>query len=1167
MTDRLTFTALLVLLGAAMLVTASNGHAPGRSTRHDRVEATPPPGSSARSAPVHRDPIGDLLRQYRIDDEPFSGRIIIATVPDPIESHVGYQFDRVVEAIRLAMSQAGYEPDRFYLPWGEGLVDEEPSAGVSNWGHRGTDAPGAWPPVPAAFNLALTDHGEAHRHRAHAHQVKPGAMLFRSPKRPSHEDVLILLVGETPTFGIHPRALEAALEWTRHETEVSMLGPYYSGSAPSLANALRTWREKAGRGRRLRVTTGSATADRVEEEIRAVGAEFVRTIDRDSSVRRAAERQLKELGFSFAPTEIALLHEAGTAYGAGPGDTSEGWVRLPYPIHVAHLRDAYQSEGVLPLPGRTSLNQDEVSSLRLSLGPLGAPADVPGASFPSIAANTAELMLAHTLDALARENIRAVGILGTDTLDKIFLAQLIRRRLGGVQVFTFDSDVLYTHPAFASELTGMWIFSSYPGSAATQVRGNGTRIEFASSEAQGVYNAVLAILPRANWLQKDPDRDHSVVHWSVVGRDRLWQIARLPEWPRPSASDLVQPVSCSPAPCSAPANGPVAKGPSERSANLPFALIVALLDTLALLLSAAYWLPRCFGPLAVPRPTLLWLFNHHNFRPRRLTPTDQALATAVALILWCVLTHFHRFVDAGHGNAASASIALGACIYAFVAWLALTGTLLALLMPKEVPWLALPLSIAMACGLFAWWSPLSWETVERSTDLRSRVSPLVPVGLLAAGAVLMLLAHAKRRYVLRGFERLGCFAEDAPALRHCIDLIGDALRISVSGRGAPHPSPVEQRSSGGQSGVVHGSRRERRQRPSASLVLGIAMVVVTVGTSLAARHSPSIEGRIFDLVTGVSFLLLFGMVLHATLQFVTVWYRLRRFLRWMGWGPLVGAFDRLPKELGAAFSFTIAPPSCGIGALRYSADHVTALMNQASNPPLSPLGATPLLARGERELWRRAVEVYERELNRAAPVLWRVADYQACFQVLLTRQVGLLFAALRRQWAAETPRMPDADTEAPRGRADLLGASRATIRTDADLQVRLAEETVALHVARFAGYVFVHLKNLAGAATVGMVLLVLAVASYPFQPATLLMRWAVGGLVVVTGLILSVLVQVERDGVLSRIGNRRPDQVDFDRTFLSQIGVYVLLPLATLLVSQFPSLNGLISGIFRIVPQ
>lgn len=49
--------------------------------------------------------------------EVHSVRALIGLIPDPYDSHVDYKYDAYIEAYRRALGEAGYFPDRFWLPW------------------------------------------------------------------------------------------------------------------------------------------------------------------------------------------------------------------------------------------------------------------------------------------------------------------------------------------------------------------------------------------------------------------------------------------------------------------------------------------------------------------------------------------------------------------------------------------------------------------------------------------------------------------------------------------------------------------------------------------------------------------------------------------------------------------------------------------------------------------------------------------------------------------------------------------------------------------------------------------------------------------------------------------------------------------------------------------
>ena len=164
---------------------------------------------------------------------------LIATVPDPIDSSLGYMFDRHVSAIQLAAQAAGYVPDRFDLPW----RDREET--VVQQGK-----------AIARYKLdRLRAPKSEEESKPPRHQREPGTILFRGTEsqegRPKNPRLLIFfLVGETPTFGIHKTDLRNDLDqvntlcrWGSRPkcSEIRLLAPTFSGSADSLLIAIDQW--------------------------------------------------------------------------------------------------------------------------------------------------------------------------------------------------------------------------------------------------------------------------------------------------------------------------------------------------------------------------------------------------------------------------------------------------------------------------------------------------------------------------------------------------------------------------------------------------------------------------------------------------------------------------------------------------------------------------------------------------------------------------------------------------------------------------------------------------------------------------------------------------------------------------------------------------------------
>ncbi len=135
---------------------------------------------------------------------------LIATVPDPSQSHQQSVFDQNVAALQLAAQQFEYVIDRFELPWAPD--DKSGDAKRKDDFHR-----------------------------------RPGVLLFRKeqvePKANDDERrfLVIFLVGELATSGVHKPALVDALEqiaaWNKHHKEPRFLA--HIVGRPSLAALIR----------------------------------------------------------------------------------------------------------------------------------------------------------------------------------------------------------------------------------------------------------------------------------------------------------------------------------------------------------------------------------------------------------------------------------------------------------------------------------------------------------------------------------------------------------------------------------------------------------------------------------------------------------------------------------------------------------------------------------------------------------------------------------------------------------------------------------------------------------------------------------------------------------------------------------------------------------------
>ena len=295
-------------------------------------------------------PDGDPRSKYRI-------HFLIATVPDPIESRLPIFFDRFLGSIQRAAERAGYVLDRFDLPWR--------------------------PPALRIEGSKETIGAQSERQRRNAqekdsnpderpiYQTNPGLLLFR--KSQSSDLLLVFLVGETPTAGVHKTALSEALDqvawscrWPHHGREalpssfptpscsgINLLGPSFSGSADSLDFTLNDWLNLMGDRQKPKITiiSGSATAidPKVFPRIVSRGrASFKATVIPDEAALSSFRLYLARLTGNAHRAKVAWLTEGNTAYGASARDfiTNEQpqapkalkITPLTFPLHLSQLR-------------------------------------------------------------------------------------------------------------------------------------------------------------------------------------------------------------------------------------------------------------------------------------------------------------------------------------------------------------------------------------------------------------------------------------------------------------------------------------------------------------------------------------------------------------------------------------------------------------------------------------------------------------------------------------------------------------------------------------------------------------------------------------------------------------------------------------------------------------
>ena len=482
---------------------------------------------------------------------------LIATVPDPIDTRLDHQFDRAMDAIQHAIGSADYLFDRYWLPWDRSK----------------TAPPTISPADPVTAQMATR------------HLRDPGVILFRGSEteKKTEEDgsepkrkrlLLLFLVGETPTGGIHKATFQNALQQiqglpdrvgskTAEEKPLRILGPYFPGSADSLAILLKGSINGLKPEPEVTIITGSTGLISKRDfptDFASADVNFQDTfVDASQSIKEFYD-YLKRLDPQIKPSEgigpdrpyIAWLSEAGTGRGQLVRQRIEELAKesvkasrekpppvliLTYPVHISQLRTEAEKRSLRKDVTNAPAVKD--ADLPLPMSEAGSPASkdiLP--LFSSLETATMERALREILTAIHRERIRYVRVSATDPLDRIFLVHEIRKYCPNATIFLTSADLLYLHSDYNLDFQGARIISSYPLFGLNQLwtypfEGDRERLQFPTPTEQGIYNATVALLDRKELMLeygfpfeecKDGQARYPALWLGIVGRNGIWPV-------------------------------------------------------------------------------------------------------------------------------------------------------------------------------------------------------------------------------------------------------------------------------------------------------------------------------------------------------------------------------------------------------------------------------------------------------------------------------------------------------------------------------------------------------------------------------------------------------------------------------------------------------------------
>jgi hypothetical protein len=347
-------------------------------------------------------------------------------------------------------------------------------------------------------------------------------------------------------------------------------------------------------------------------------------------------------------------------------------------------------------------------------------------------------------------------------------------------------------------------------------------------------------------------------------------------------------------------------------------------------------------------------------------------------------------------------------------------------------------------------------------------------------------------------------------------------------------------------------------------------------------------------------------------RLLSVWSGLRRVLRALSGTPMITAFERLPKRVsrlarlgfvGVPRSAVVAPISAlqwrhlaaatralgippqpappaapeaapapttavsvpitvdetgrvtvpGPGTVAEAANGSAVAVAVALAPPPAPKGEKPAPSADEVRL-RTAVAEYMRDRGEPHTGFGTCGDEGPHGDHLLR-----LAGVLETFWEVEPDAKDFGSVCAAMGKdgdgPSVTGRVRRSFGEPLRTWLAAAEEYAAVQVVDYVEWVVAQLRVLALFLFAALVLTTALLSSYPYEPASLVKLVFFIILLASVGGLLRVSVEMNRDEVLSRVAKTEPGKVTWDRNFLMNGLIFGIVPIATLVSSEFPAVR------------
>ncbi|MGH9452994.1 MAG: hypothetical protein ACRD2O_03385, partial [Terriglobia bacterium] len=740
-------------------------------------------------------------------------------------------------------------------------------------------------------------------------------------------------------------------------------------------------------------------------------------------------------------------------------------------------------------------------------------------------------------------------------------------------LFTFTSDLLYTHPDANSSTQGMLFVTPYPLFSLNQLwtapfAGRRSRLQFPNQAAEGVYNAVLALLDRENQMLEYGQPFKSRL---TERRPALWVMAvghngplpvKVLDWSDSKNYTIAVKRQGGHTQSRRGKLRPTARGVYTAESLFAVVVIGLVLAAFSLLLIRQHIPARLIKPpdrtnwfawlLGDPVSSQYWPQSH------------------LYLLACCVgLLSFYLLVLATFSLPGIAAYRLGIRLE-FPGWPWLVISILsiglvtqfgAIVILAKAFWTApqqkttfpseVKLIILGGCGaglflafyLAGSWVQVAWQSPAegifvylRAFSLGSGLSPLVPLLCVALASFLWGFCSFRRLRMIDGVQSVESRRPDAR--------FSSLLELGTSSFAGT--TELE---------------REVRDLLEGSHVVSTGWYAALLSVAFLAgfyfffyRFVRSFENGAFFILFGSTFFLVYWALAMEFARMWLIWRRFSRLLRRLSWHPMRSAYARYCERFQRFFKIDFAMPPPTFTVLGFSVDQAERLLTSARVLAASETVQEPQL--GEINAWisNSEPEVYDAGQSLSSALKanaigdWRLSlKKRSESQRALSRMTQALARLLEPSWRQTEPH------------AALMAESPA-VKSLFDL----GEEFLVGRAVLFISYVLPSLRNLGAFVLTGLLLMLFSVVAYPFQPRGqfLLFNWVV--ILCFVGAALVILLQMERDVVLSLLNNTVPGHVTVTRQFAFRIFMYVLLPVMALLSAQFPDTVGQIASLVGI---